>query len=412
MNDAGTGTGTGPAPDPQDGDPRETSPANLWVEVARHEVAVKLHDRTFLVGSAVMLVIMVATIGFQVWNARSAAHTSYRLAVTADAVDLGEDVAAAARADDSVGVQVVDVADAADARGRLADGDVDAWLHAGGQGWVLTGRDTPDEALSDLVAATARDTALAAHAEESGTTAEALLAGSDVQVRSTDAPESGGLTSVVGYAFALVFYIGTLTLGSTLASGVVEEKQSRIVEIVATAVPVRQLLAGKIVANCALALVQLAVYLVVGLVGLSFTPYSGLLTGVSVPAVWFVGFFLVGFVALASLWAAAGALVDKVQDLSSATTPLTVLMVVVLFGVLGAEGTWRTVVSFVPPFSAVLMPMRLLDGGATWWQAAVALALLAASAVGTVLVGERIYRTSLLRTGGRRGWREAWSDRG
>ncbi len=255
-----------------------------------------------------------------------------------------------------------------------------------------------------------RQAALEQQASGLGTTADRLQAGSTVTTALlTGDAEKSQLASGVAFAFAFLFYIATLTFGITLANSVVEEKQSRIVEIIATSIPVRQLLVGKIAGNSALAIAQMLLYAGVGLVGLSLTPYSSLVAGVSGPVVWFLVFFLAGFVALAALWAVAGALASRTEEVQATSTPLTMLVLAVFFGSLFLDGTAKTVASFVPPFSAVLMPTRLLEGTAQWWEAALALGLLLAAAAAVLRVAERLYRRSLLQTGGRLSMKQAWS---
>ena len=216
------------------------------------------------------------------------------------------------------------------------------------------------------------------------------------------------LAAIMAFAISFLFYISSLVFGYTLANSVVEEKQSRIVEIIATKIPVRALLAGKVLGNTVLAVGQMAMYVGVGLIGLSFTKYSQYLPGLSGPMVWFIVFFLVGFVLLACLWAVAGALASRLEDIQSTGSPLTFLVLAVFFGAALLSGTPMTVMSFVPPFSAVLMPTRLLEGSAAWWEATIALALLVAAAGLVVLVAERLYRRALLQTQGRVSITAAW----
>jgi ABC-2 type transport system permease protein len=113
-------------------------------------------------------------------------------------------------------------------------------------------------------------------------------------------------------------------------------------------------------------------------------------------------------VALACLWAVAGALASRVEDLQSTTTPVTMLVMAMFFGGLLLEGTAQTVASFVPPLSAVLMSMRVLDGGVAWWEPALAMLLLLAFAAALVVVAERIYRRALLQSGGKLTVKDAW----
>ncbi len=186
-------------------------------------------------------------------------------------------------------------------------------------------------------------------------------------------PSSATSPHGMGFALAFLFYLASVGFGAALAGSVVEEKQSRIVEIIATKIPVRQLLAGKVLGNTALAVLQMALYGVIGVVGLSFTSYGALLPTVTGALGWFLVFFLVGFLVIACLWAVAGALASRNEDLQSTSMPITMVLLGIFFGSLFLDGTAQTVFSYVPPASAVLMPLRVLDGSAAWWEPFVSL---------------------------------------
>ncbi|MBM6401701.1 ABC transporter permease [Phycicoccus sonneratiae] len=380
-----------------------------WALVARREVVVKLTDRAFLLGTVFTVVVIAAFMGWQAWDAGRT--TTYSVAATAADRSMAERLATdATGVDDTVAVEVTDAADPAAARALVREGDADAWLHRDGGTWVLTTDSEEEDALTGVTREVVRQAALEQQASDLGTTAEQLQAGSTVTTSLlTGDAERAGLASGIAFAFAFLFYIATLTFGITLANSVVEEKQSRIVEIIATSIPVRQLLVGKIIGNSALAIAQMVLFAAVGLVGLSLTPYSSFVTAVSGPVVWFLVFFVAGFVALAALWAVAGALASRTEEVQSTATPLTMLVMAVFFGSLFLDGAAKVVVSYLPPFSAVLMPTRLLEGTAQWWEALVALALLLVAAGAVVRVAERLYRRSLLQTGGKLSMRQAWS---
>lgn len=407
---ARTDTRTRPRHDvPGAGREEPTGTGGAWLLVARREVVVKATDRTFITGTVVTLVLIAVLVGVQLFLANRT--TDYTVVTTSDRAAAVAGVAQerAPSIDDTVEVTVRPVADDAAARAAVLDESADAWLHEQGDGWVLTTRSDFEGSLEAVVSQVVRDDALAANARDAGTTVEALERGATLETSLLEGDaQRAELVGIVTFAFVFLFYLATLTFGATLASSVVEEKQSRIVEIIATAIPLRHLLAGKVVGNTLLAVVQLALFVTVGLVGLSFTSYSPLLAAVSGASAWFLVFFLAGFVTLACLWAVAGSLASRMEDLQSTTTPLTMLVMGVFFAGLFLEGTWQTVGSFVPPLSAILMPVRLLSGDAAWWEALVALALLVATAAVTVSVGERLYRRSLLQTGGRVGVRQAW----
>ena len=394
------------SPDNRDTDRRDEPP---WLLVTRREVVSRITDKSFLLGTAFMVVLIAGFIGFNAWQEERT--DTVTLAATPDAAAMATAVAdAAPGVDENVEVTVVEVDDRAAAESALREDEVDAWLHPTDDGWQLTSESSEQGSLTDVVEVVVQQQVLADNAAEVGTTVESLQAGSTVTTAFLrgDA-EKAGVAEAVGFVFVFLFYFAALVFGMQLASSVIEEKQSRIVEIIAAAIPVRHLLAGKVLGNTALAVIQLMVYLVVGLVGLSFTSYKSYVPALSGPTAWFIGFFLAGFIALACLWAVAGSLASRTEDLQATSTPLTMLMLVMFFGGLSLDGRAQVIASFVPPVSAVVMPKRILAGGVEWWEPLLALGLLAAFAAVTVWVGERLYRRALLQTGGRVSLRQAWS---
>ncbi|NLT54332.1 MAG: ABC transporter permease [Actinomycetales bacterium] len=384
------------------------STGGAWLLVARREVMVRVTDRSFLVGTLVTIAIIAGLIAVQaVFASRT---ETYTVAVPPAATAMAETVRDRATGiDEDVVVELLAVTGDAAGRAAVADESADAMLHQEGGTWVLTTKSQPEEALQAVVTGIVRDATVQANAAAAGVSVADLQRGSELRPELLEGDaQRAQLVTIVGFAFGFLFYMASILFGVALANSVLEEKQSRVVEIIASSIPVRHLLAGKVVGNTVLAVVQLALYVAVGLVGLAFTEFSGLVTGISGPVVWFVAFFLAGFVALACLWAVAGSLASRSEDLQSTTTPLTMLIMVVFFGGLLLEGTARTVGSFVPPLSAVLMPIRLLEHAAAWYEVVLALVLLLACAALTVLVGERIYRRSLLQSGGRVTLRQAW----
>ncbi len=388
-------------------DTRRHTPA--WLLVTRREVMAKISDKTFLIGTAVMVALIAGFLGFTGWQAERT-H-DFTLVATADAVDMADAVAENAPvADGKVSVEVDEVATDAAAKESLLAGDADAWLRLGDDGWVLTSESSEDSSLSSVVETVVRGQVLAENAAAVGSTVAELESGSSVTTSFLrgDA-ERAQVAEIVGFAFVFIFYLAALLFGMQLASSVIEEKQSRIVEIIAAAIPLRHLLAGKVLGNTVLALLQVAIYVAVGLVGMSFTQYASYVPGLSGPVAWFIGFFVAGFIAMSCLWAVAGALASRAEDLQATATPLTMVIVAVFFGGMLLDGRAQVIGSFVPPLSAVLMPKRILLGGVGWWEPLIALGLLAAFAFVTVWFGERLYRRALMQTGGKVSMREAWS---
>nr|WP_091187070.1 ABC transporter permease [Microbacterium humi] len=213
----------------------------------------------------------------------------------------------------------------------------------------------------------------------------------------------------VALGFGLVFFMSAMTFGQVIAQSVVEEKQTRVVEILMSAISVRALLAGKVIGNSILAFAQIAALAVLSIIGLTVIGQNELLLGLGTPIVWFVAFFAIGFVLLAAMFAATGSMVSRQEDIGSTTTPVTMLVMIPYFLVIFFHDNplVLTIMSYVPFSAPVGMPMRLFLGTAQWWEPILSLVVLAASAALVVMLGSRIYENSLLKMGSRVKWGDA-----
>ncbi len=229
-----------------------------------------------------------------------------------------------------------------------------------------------------------------------------LSASPPVELLSADIA-SLGLRYLVAVGFGLIFFMAALTFGMTIAQSVVEEKQTRVVELLISAIPTRALLAGKVLGNTVLAMGQVLGLALITVVGLSVTGQAALLSGLSAPIGWFAIFFLFGFILLAALFAAAAAMVSRQEDVGSTTTPLTILVMAPYFLVVlfNDNPLVLTIMSYVPFSAPVGMPVRLFLGEAQWWEPLLSLVVLLATCVAAILAGATIYQNSLLRMGAR-----------
>lgn len=213
----------------------------------------------------------------------------------------------------------------------------------------------------------------------------------------------------VAIGFGLIFFVSSMIFGQTIAQSVVEEKQTRIVEILLSTVSARTLLTGKILGNSILAFAQIGLIAALSAGGLLVTGQRGLSASLGPSIGWFLVFFVIGFVMIAALYAGSAALVSRQEDVGSATAPVMTLVMLpyVLVIVFFNNPTVLTVMSYVPFSAAVGMPMRLFAGTAQWWEPLLALLILLVTTALMVLLGARIYRNSLLRTGAKVPLREA-----
>jgi ABC-2 type transport system permease protein len=198
-----------------------------------------------------------------------------------------------------------------------------------------------------------------------------------------------------------------------IAQGVVEEKSSRVVELLLAAVRPWQLMAGKCLGLGLLGLLQVVV---VGGAGVAAGRATGVLSlplaGSLGPLLWSIAWYAAGFSLYALIFAATGAMVSRQEDLGGAQFP--VLLPIIAAWVIGIsvlpshpDNGVAAVLSMIPLFAPVLMPMRIALGTSPVWQSALSLGLTVVLAVVMVRIAARVYRNSVLRSGARVGWREA-----
>lgn len=294
-------------------------------------------------------------------------------------------VGAAADAVDGADLDVRTAPDVAAAERMVRAEDVEAAIVPAGTGVrVLALNDPPTDVVAALTTAPKVD----------------LLDPSDV---------GQGQQQLVIMVFSLVFLMFGMG-GMAIAQSTVTEKQTRIVEILVSTVPVRALLSGKIVGHALLTLGQVLVLVVAAPVAMRIGGQTELLTLVAPALGWFVPFLVLGFVLLAALWGVAGSLVSRQEDLGSSigVVMLAVMGPYFLVSFLSDNAAVMTALSYVPFSAAIAMPVRLFAGEAQAWEALVSLGILAATVVLVVLLSSRLYSGSLLRTGGRVKLAAAW----
>ncbi|WP_156753278.1 ABC transporter permease [Actinokineospora pegani] len=215
------------------------------------------------------------------------------------------------------------------------------------------------------------------------------------------------VVTVFGVVF-LMFGMG----GMAIAQSTVTEKQTRVVEILVSAVPVRALLAGKVVGHTLLTLGQVVVLALLTPVALKLGGQDELLTLIAPALGWYVPFLVLGFVLLSALWAVAGSLVSRQEDLGSTTGAIVTLVMVPYFLVtfFNDNPAVMTLLSYVPFSAGVAMPVRMFAGEAAVWEAVLSLGIVAATSVAFLALANRLYAGSLLQTGGKMGLKAAWSN--
>lgn len=348
---------------------------SVWL-VAQREIGSKLRSKAFLISTGILFVIALAGViwgGISAHSDADSAPDKVAVAVTTDAAHLVSDMP---------GLAVTDVPtkDAADALVRK--GTVEAAIVGDASspvGFVIVAKQTAPDGLVG-----------------------ALSKAPPVQLLE---PETTNpvLRYIVALGFGLLFMISAQLFGSTIAQSVVEEKQTRVVELLISAIPTRALLAGKVLGNTILAMGQIIVLVGIAMIGMAVSKQGAVLSALQAPLISFAVFFLFGFILLAALFAAGGAMVSRQEDIGSTTSPIIFLIMIPYFLVIffNDNPAVLTAMSYVPFSAPVGMPMRIFLGQAQWWEPPLSLVILIATCAAAIWVGSKIYDNSILRMGQR-----------
>jgi ABC-2 type transport system permease protein len=241
------------------------------------------------------------------------------------------------------------------------------------------------------------------------------------EAQHTSGKEAGasGLGSfLIGYFLAFTLYMVITLYGVGVMRSVVQEKTSRAMELMVATVKPRALMTGKILGVGTAGLIQLVVWLGMGALSLAYRDeilhwLGAKGGGAALPALspgvigLVVAFFILGFFFYASLYAAVGAMISSEGDTQQAQMPVTILLV---FGLVCIQmvsndprSTAAMVMTLVPFWSPMLMPMRYLLGGASPVELAVSLGILVISTVLIARAAAKIYRVGVLMYGKRPG---------
>lgn len=378
-----------------------SAPRRMWPIVARREFVERVRDRGFQVSTAITLLLLVGVI---VISAALNRPTSFDLVVVgAESEVLGGKVRVAA---DALGIEVHVFAlpDLGEAERAVDAGDADAALVNGD---AIVVRDEPPEQLVGLIQAVSlreRSRQALLTAGLSDEQVDAALLQRPLPVDALEPVDARrGESATVAFVGVLLLYGQLFAYGYWVAAGVVEEKSSRVVEVLLATLRPSHLLRGKILGIGLLGLLQL---LLIGLVGLfasnavgSLEFPSGAIATMGVMLVWFV----LGFFFYAGLFAVAGSIVTRQEDLQTTMTPLTILIVASFFIGLSATGdpdsTLAVVASLLPFSSPLVMPTRIVLGDAAPWEVVASLAISVGATISLIPIATKIYSRALLRPG-------------
>lgn len=225
---------------------------------------------------------------------------------------------------------------------------------------------------------------------------------------------SGQLNFFFGLAIAMLLYITIFIYGVNVLRGVLEEKQTRVAEVVISSLPPSRLLAGKVIGVGGVGLTQLVLWMAMSVVlykvrqpllerlGAAGMPLAIPDISVAMGAI-LLAFFVLGFLLYAGLFAAVGATVNSEQEAQQAQMPVVMLLVTsILFAqnvLLSPDGTLARVLSIIPFSAPVVMPLRMTVAPVPPGDIALGLLSVSLGAVASTWLASRIYRVGLLMYG-------------
>jgi ABC-2 type transport system permease protein len=378
--------------------------------VARREFMQRARDRSFFVSTAITIGIIVVVIVFpKVLNFGADEHAVAFFGPNGAAVRAAaEDQAELS----DVNMVVVNVAATDRADQMILDGDLDAYVD--GDSVVVERELRPSlrAVLENAHSTVAGSQALTEAGLDPEQVASALDTAQLETVTLDLAADEQNTRGTIAFIGALVLYGQLLGYGFWVALGVVEEKSSRVVEVLLSAIPARTLLAGKVLGIGLLGLTQLFVIAVVAVAAAALVGSIVVQASMLQPILLVLGWFVLGYIAYACLSAAAAARVSRQEELQNATTPLTMLAMVSFFAsfyvFFNPSGTGPLIVSVIPPVSAVAMPIRMARGDATLWEIGLAVVLMLGLIAALIVVAGRVYEGAVLRMGAKVPLSEAW----
>lgn len=401
--------------------------------VARRELTTRLHQRSYLLTMIFQVLVVVVVACLPVVIAAfsdDGPSTSTILVVDAEGTSLANQLApyVLSGAPESDTVELVTSTSTTEEASQIVrDGDADGALIATRDDqqnleFIFVNSDGQVDSLSQQIYAGAAAVSLEDRLTRGGVdtaTVEAAIVSPDFALTSADLNAESddgisGLEIALAYFFTILMFMAIMLYGTWVAQGVVEEKSSRIMEIMINAATPRDLLAGKVLGIGAAGLLQLLPMLIVG--GLAFglqrriahlfdISTSSLpnfeFGAVSVTAIgWFLVYFLLGFTLYAGMYAGLGSLVSRQEEVSQAISPMQTISII---GYVAAIVTMWTpdsllsqILSIFPLTSPFVMVSRVIVGNPPAWELALSVGLLILTTLGAILLAARLYRVGVL----------------
>jgi ABC-2 type transport system permease protein len=387
------------------------SPWRQIFEVARRDFMQRARSRAFLITTALTVAVIFGTVPLLASQIRQADATVVGMVGTES--DLASSIESAGSiAGFPVRVESYDSEE--DGASALVDGDVAALVVAPDVVRYQSDADARLTSVIETAVVTLRRDEAISRLGLTPEEAEAVVSPPGVTVEVMSPPAADDLPRRIGAQFgAILMYMAILLFGQFIMLGVMEEKQSRVVEVVLSRVRATRLLTGKILGIGLLGLSQLviigtALVVAVVMVDIPGIDLPSLGAGILMRTVLW---FLLGFGMYAVLYGALGATVTRQEDSQGAAILPALLLVPGYFisfvAIESPNGALAIIGSLVPFTAPVVMPVRAATGAVPAWQVALAVVLVVITTVVVIRIGARVYRGAVLSIGAKVKVREA-----
>ena len=387
------------------------SPLHTITTTAKREIQILFAKKSVTITLLIMLLAIVGLISFAAWQKdKNQEDSAQSVAVVDDDKQMLE----------GSGLEPRDAADREEAERLVRDGDVDAALIAENNEWQVISDGLPDTDVTAKIDALAEAYTQSATLEKLGVTRAEFEAASpeinvvpvdigDLDAGKDDAEsEQDFIKLLTAFILLMVIVFMVITFAAQVGSRVTEEKSSRVVELILSTVRPLDFLAGKILGNLVFGFTSTAILVAAAGIALKVT---GLLEDVdiawSILPVMFLS-YLLAMVFFGGLYAAAGAMVQRTEDLQSTQMPVLLLIIasayVPAFGWMNTDATWMQVFSWIPPVSIFAAPLSYAAGDFTAAQLAGSFAIAALATALAVWAAARIYKRTILNNGSVTKW--------
>jgi ABC-2 type transport system permease protein len=368
--------------------------------VARREVRMRLRSRVFVGGTIVMAVLVV--VGIVAASLLAGKSTPVRVGFSGGSQALERSFTASAAAL-GANVTVSDIADVDAGKAQVTAGTLDVLVIGSSTAPTAVAKDGVPSNVESALSLAAEATRLsdAGLSPAAVTSAMALV---PVQLLAHKTPKDNE-NLFASLALGILLWIALGQYGNMVAQSVVEEKATRIMEVLLATIQPSRLLAGKVIGIGLVGLLQLTIVGTAALVAVHVTNVAAIpalsVTSILGDIFW----FLLGFLFYATAYAAVASLVSRQEEVQSAVAPISIFQIagyLLMYAALpNPSGPLATVCSLLPPFTPILMAVRMASSDVPFWQVGLAVALTVASIGSLTWLAGRMYTNAAMRIGAR-----------